>query len=321
MKEDSVLNEKQRDRDMNDTIKVGFCVAYDWNLLANALPLVYNSADAICLSIDQDRLTWANQPAPIDERAFRQFVRSIDVSNKIDIYEDNFHLPELTSAQNEVRQRQLMAARMGSGGWYIQLDCDEYFLDFAGFVRYLKAFPRRPYSFNVCCQFVTLYKKVKDGFLYVDPEVPRYFEFMQVASRTPSYEHGRRNGNFNVLAPFVMVHQSWARSEDEILLKLSNWGHKDDFDGQKYFEFWRGIDETNFKSVRHLHPIHAGEWPSLRFVQCDNVGEMLSKSKPGDFPSLNPVSRFMRNSRFLSALTMRTRSLLNGIIGLTTKQS
>lgn len=40
-------------------IKVGFCVAYDWNLLHVSIPKIYDDADVICLSIDKNRRSWA----------------------------------------------------------------------------------------------------------------------------------------------------------------------------------------------------------------------------------------------------------------------
>jgi len=39
-------------------IKVGFCVAYDWHLLRNSLPLIYPHADMICLSLDKNSRAW-----------------------------------------------------------------------------------------------------------------------------------------------------------------------------------------------------------------------------------------------------------------------
>ena len=49
-------------------IKVGYCVAYDWDLLAYSLPLVYDYADKICLSIDIDYTSWGGTPFSFDEK-------------------------------------------------------------------------------------------------------------------------------------------------------------------------------------------------------------------------------------------------------------
>ena len=52
-------------------IKVGFCVAYDWELLKNSIPRVYNAADTICLSIDKNRTSWSGKKYDFDESAFQ----------------------------------------------------------------------------------------------------------------------------------------------------------------------------------------------------------------------------------------------------------
>src|SRR5689334_5152113 len=109
-------------------IKVGFCVAYDWDMLKKSVPIIYPFADVICLSIDINRRSWNGQPYLFDEQAFRAWLTKIDVDNKIDLYEDDFALLNLSAMENDNRQRNLMAKRMKKGGWHIQIDSDEYFL-------------------------------------------------------------------------------------------------------------------------------------------------------------------------------------------------
>ena len=64
-----------------DLIKIGFCVAYDWHLLRYSLPLIYDHADYICLSIDKDRISWAGEKFSFDENSFKSFVQAIDKEN------------------------------------------------------------------------------------------------------------------------------------------------------------------------------------------------------------------------------------------------
>ncbi len=86
----------------DDSIKIGICVAYDWPLLANALPLVYAEADLIVLSVDVDRKSWSGKPFAWDEGAFRSLISSIDTGNKISVIEEDFHLASMTPMENEV---------------------------------------------------------------------------------------------------------------------------------------------------------------------------------------------------------------------------
>ena len=96
-------------------IKVGYCVAYDWELLKKSIPRVYDYADVICLSIDKNRRSWGGERYAFDEEAFLKWTKEIDVQSKLLIYEDDFFLPELQSIENDNRQRNLMAQFLGEG--------------------------------------------------------------------------------------------------------------------------------------------------------------------------------------------------------------
>ena len=106
---------------------------------------------------------------------------------------------------------------------------------------------------------------------------------MPIATNVPIYEYGRKNGHFNHQSPFFMVHDTWARSEEEILQKIQNWGHKTDFDVMKYFEFWNGTwncDERILRMQSHSHSVvtynssSSNYWTSLILAlmsYCINV--------------------------------------------------
>lgn len=287
---------------MNNTIKVGFCIAYDWKLLEYALPLVYQAADEIFLSIDIDRKTWANSSYEWDQEEFKKLIGSIDLKNKIRLYEDNFHLAELTTMENEVRQRNMMAAKMGPGGWHIQLDCDEYFIGFEEFVKYLKSLSPKNYKFNVCCSLVTLFKQVESGFLYIVPDTLQKIEFIQIATRTPHYQFGRRNGDFNIYTNFKIIHQSWARSEEEVHQKIINWGHNSDFDSEYFVNFWKSLNESNYKAIKNFHPLKSTMWTSLRIVQVSSMEECIEHLKKLNPLPLSKAEIFFKNSRLLSKI-------------------
>ena len=106
-------------------IKTGFLVAYDYEMLKNAIPCVYNSSDVICLCIDKNRQTWSGNIFDIDP-SFFQWLDSYDVKNKITIYEDEFYKDAMSAKEMETNQRQKMASYLGLDGWHIQLDVDEY---------------------------------------------------------------------------------------------------------------------------------------------------------------------------------------------------
>jgi hypothetical protein len=294
----------------SDLIKVGFCVAYDWPMLRQSLPLVYQAADFICISIDKEKISWAGNNFDFDERAFRAFIGSIDKKKKITVFEDDFHKPTLTPMENEVRQRNQMAARMGAGGWHIQLDADEYFTEFDSFANYLRV-SSLDAATNVSCALITLFKRTENGFLFIDPVKTENVEVIAVASQKPYYEYGRKNGYFNHLAPFKIIHQSWARGEDEIMSKVTNWGHRTDFDVMRFVDFWKSLDEVNYKKAINFHPIEPAHWPALKLVKSKSVEELIGRQHEIEFPQFSNLELAWKNSKMVSRIKHVFRLLWN----------
>jgi hypothetical protein len=286
-----------------NVIKIGFCVAYDWHLLKYALPLVYRKANVICLTLDKDRISWSGNQFPFDNLAFYQLIREIDHDKKIKIMEEDYHQPGLSPMQNEVRQRNKMADYLGEGGWHIQLDCDEYLIDFGQFVQYLERIPSYAQSkSNVCCPWLVLYKQLENGFLVVDAQEKEDLEFIQVATREPKYEYGRRNGNFNLYTPFPLLHQSWARPAEEVHTKILNWGHSRDFDGEKYFKFWDSLNEQNYVEAKNFHPVVPDQFKALKFVPSASVADLIENTNRVVHPRYSFFDLVLKNSKTLSRL-------------------
>ena len=276
-------------------------MAYDWSLLRHSLPLVYREANNICLTIDRDRRSWSGQKFDFDEGSFFHFINEIDIDRKIQIIQEDFHISGLTPMQNEVRQRNKMAEHLGKGGWHIQLDCDEYFLEFGVFVKFLKGLPgRKRTRVNMACPLITLFKKTSGGFFYVVP-APGVVEFIQIATQEPSYEYGRRNGNFNICTDFFILHQSWARTETDVRIKVENWGHRLDFDGEAYVQKWLRLDASNFKTFKNFHPLQPEIWPALNFIRAADEAELILHPPCISFPYSKWELR-LKNNRNLAQM-------------------
>lgn len=290
-------------------IKVGICVAYDWALLKNSLPRIYRDADVICLGLDKDRHAWSCEPYPFDNQNFFQFIESIDVEKKIIVYEDDFSIPSLDKRANCNRHRTLIAEKLGQGGWHIQIDADEYFIDFAGYVKYLKRFNPDPKpnqkAINICCPFIPLIKKVTGGYLMVDfrNSLP---EIIPMATNRPDYQRARQNGHFNHLAPFFVIHDTWSRSEEELWYKINNWGHaseelKEESGRISYFNLWKSLDRQNCRYVSNFHPIKPEVWPALSFSDGNNLEDFLQKLELPIFP-LSSLQLGIRNNRNIARI-------------------
>lgn len=255
-------------------IKVGFLVSYDYQMLKTSLPLVYADADEIFLAIDYQRRTWSGNSFELPDEFFRWIVE-LDHEHKIQIYEDDFYDKNLTVKENDTRERNLLGARMGAGGWHVQIDSDEYFVDFSMFVEKLKRLHvSNPTTVHV--PWISLFKKVEGGFLYIKGEK----EFCPIATNHPVYTDYRLNvTNQRVESDSIVVHESWARNENALEKKLTNWSHKDDFNVQSYFTLWKAIDSETAKYVRNFHPLTPKIWNSLQFVPSNDVEETFTYFK------------------------------------------
>lgn len=297
-------------------IKVGFCVAYDWELLKNSIPRIYKEADVICLAVDKDHHSWSCNPYDFDKKAFESFVKSIDNEDKIDIYEDDFSLPELNARENCNRHRCLIAERMGKGGWHLQIDSDEYFLNFSSFVSTLKKNNANPTgdekAVNVICPVVPLIRKCETGFLYVD-FTNKPLEYMPIASNKPDYQRARVNGHFNIKTNAVIIHETWARDEKILRFKTSNWGHsaeelKSAQTRESYISLWKSLDQNNYQYISNFHPASPETWPSLAYLEVDTIQDFLDKFNPSPL-FLKNWNLAIKNNRNLARLKHYTKKL------------
>lgn len=287
-------------------IKVGFCVAYDWHLLRNSIPPIYDRADRICLALDKDRHSWSCNPYDFDDKAFFSFVKSIDISHKIDVYEDDFSIPSLSARDNCNRHRKLISERLGLGGWHVQIDSDEYFLDFNNFADILLKINSHPTGrekpVNVLANSITLFKKLDSGYLYVSCEKGK-IEAVPIATNLPHYERARHNGHFNIHTNAFFLHESWARDAEQLNFKISNWGHAAEelkmvAYRYSYLRLWNALDENNFFFVKDFHPASPKTWPRLDFVPGKTIEELRGHFKRLAF-SRSVLGIFFRNSRLL----------------------
>lgn len=262
-------------------IQVGFLISYDYELLKNALPRVYDEADTIFLAIDKDRKTWNGASFSIDD-SFFTWINEVDSQNKIVIYEDNFYVENLTTMECEVRERKMLSEKMGLGNWLIQLDADEYFLDFKKFVSdirkyngYLKS--PKAQEIQISAYLVNIYKFVEDGFLYVD-EPTRCL----TATNIPNYKVGRNTRKRIIYTDNLILHETLSRSEKELETKFKNWGHKNELNPH-FLEKWKSASKENYQDLKDVFYIEPEKWKSLSYVAGKNIDEVSTNFNSKDF--------------------------------------
>lgn len=179
-------------------IHVGILISYDYQYAPTCIRQIYNHADRITLAIDVNRRTWNGEKYAMSED-FLKGIKASDPERKIHIYEDDFSIPGLSAMENDTRERNMLAERMGSAEdqWHIQVDSDEYFVDFGAFVSFLHAIEKKVHKpLSVWVEWVTLLKKDPDGFLYVDNASRK--EMAVVATNDPHYTAARLNTSLKI---------------------------------------------------------------------------------------------------------------------------
>lgn len=252
----------------NMPIKVGMLLSYDYEFVENSLPLLYPYADYIALAVDKDRKTWSGELFEIPD-SFFTWLKKFDTDNKIHIYEDSFHVPSLKAIECDTRERNMLAKFMGEGGWHLQIDSDEYFIDFEKFIKYLKTLDISTPTL-VHARWMTMFKKINHNYFLI-----RTNERFPVATNNPHYSIVRHSEcQTNIYTDFEVLHQSWARDENEIKQKLRNWGHNVDFDVDSYYQLWKTINRQTYKYIKSFHPLDPWLWPSLEYFEAKNIKEL-----------------------------------------------
>lgn len=276
-------------------VTVGFLVSYDYEFLKQSIPLIYNETDRIVLALDENNTTWSGNKFTISDDFF-DWITSFDKKNKIEFYRDNFYDKNLTSMENDTRERTMLSHYIGKDCWYIQLDSDELFINFKGFVEALKRNSRllinpEKNQVQICLFFVNLFKKVEGGYLYVS----KPYEPFTIATNFINYRTARVTFGRKKYLPFFVVHNTWARENDEIYLKLNNWSHNKDFDVEAYFSFWKSVSKSNFKSQENIHPVEGKKWQKLGFCPGENLNEVVNYFENHKKLSISKLFLFGKN--------------------------
>ncbi len=253
-------------------IQTGFLVSYDYEKLKKSIPPVYEHSDQIFLALDHENRTWTGNKFEIND-SFFSWIEEFDTEKKIIIYKDNFYIPELSPIDNDTRERQMLGEKMGIGNWIIQIDADEFFLDFDKFVKTLKKHDRfldNPKKNKV--QFsgflINIYKYLDKGLLYVDDAT----KFM-VATNYPNYKRARNTKERVIYVPHYALHETLSRTEEELAFKISNWGHKDEINSD-FFTKWKLANETNYKQLKDLFYLNPKIWKSLGYFPSENLQDI-----------------------------------------------
>lgn len=275
-------------------IQVGFLMSYDYEKLKNSIPPVYKDADAIFIAVDKNYRTWSGQNFKIND-SFFEWLKAYDKENKITIYSDDFYMPELSAIENDNHERHKLSLKMGIGNWLIQIDSDEYFIDFKKFVSDLRKYDRflddpEKNQVQIAAFLINMYKYTDEGMLYVD-KVTRGL----MATNYPDYKVARNTRKRIIYTPNVLWHETLARTEEEIEFKLRNWGHNVDVNIEKFMAKWNSVNKNNYKSLRGFFYMEPEKWNELDYVKGNTIEEI---TKNFDANKLVPSSFYILKKNF-----------------------
>ena len=261
-------------------IHVGFLLSYDYELLKIALPPVYKSSDRIFIAIDKEYLTWSGNKFTVDT-SFFDWLKAFDVDDKIELYFDTFYVPNLTTTQMDTRERKMLSDKMGIGNWLIQIDSDEYFIDFEGFVTQIKKYDHyldqpEKHKIQIAAFWVIIYKYTENGILYVDKPMKSIF-----ATNYPNYKAFRRTNERVIYLDSLVLHESVSRTEEELRYKLKNWSHNTHVNNS-FLDKWLKVNESNYKEYSDFYYIEPSRWKTLDYFPTKNIEEinqLAQKSK------------------------------------------
>lgn len=275
-------------------IHVGFLLSYDYELLRNSIPRVYDSADAIFIAVDKDLRTWSGENFTVSDEFF-EWLKNFDTKNKITIYRDDFYDSNLSAIENDNRERHMLSLKMGIGNWLVQVDSDEYFLDFKKFVADLRKYDKfldnpEKNRIQIACYLINMYKYTDNGVLYVN-KVTRGL----MATNYPDYKIARHTRQRVIYTPNVLWHESLSRDEKAIEFKLRNWGHNVDVNVEEFMNKWKSVNKQNYQSMSNFFYMNPKKWKKLEFVEGNTIDEI---SQNFDGKKMIPSSVFMFRKNF-----------------------
>ncbi len=274
-------------------IHVGFLLSYDYELLKIALPPVYKSSDRIFIAIDKDYLTWSGNKFTVDP-SFFDWLKAFDVDDKIELYFDTFYVPNLTTTQMDTRERKMLSDKMGIGNWLIQIDSDEYFIDFEGFVSQIKKYDHyldypEKNKIQIAAFWVIIYKYTENGILYVDKPMKSIF-----ATNYPNYKAFRRTNERVIYLDSLVLHESVSRTEEELRYKLKNWSHNTHVNNS-FLDKWLKVNESNYKEYSDFYYIEPKRWKSLDYFPTKNISEINQLAQKSKNLKITKTYLFFKN--------------------------
>ncbi len=235
-------------------------LSYDYKYAYDAIKSYYDIADEIILGYDKDFISWAGNKFEINLTELEEFIKDIEGHGpkKIKLISGKYH-GFVNPMENEVYERNMLKDACSLSNWIIQIDCDERLINPNEFKSWIETAPK---DRLITANWMSIFKIIDNKKIIIDAK-----EKVRIGTWGFSlYESGRGTKQKELESPLLLSHYSWGRTPEELWQKLTNWGHKNDFDTSEFFELWKSVNLDNYKDFKNIHPLNGTDWPSLKIL-------------------------------------------------------
>ena len=259
-------------------ISVISLISYDAEYLPASIQTYYPYVDEIVLGLDKDRISWSNNKFSFDEDKLWKQLEKIDVDDKIHIIEENFH-KSAVPIENDNAERNFLKEHC-THDWILSIDADEELVNSKEFFnRWLPIVAPYRHKVDIQMTWFLPFKEFENDYLVIANPDHRWFKGDTqgvMTTKSSTYTYCRwTNQKRVIMSPLASVHWSFCRSEENLAVKLNNFGHSEKSKNDPFFNNWKiaNLDNyqalTNFKSSGY----GANQWPQLiRISKQDFAG-------------------------------------------------
>lgn len=249
-------------------ISVISLISYDAEYLPESIKAYYPYVNEIVLGLDKDRITWSNNKFTFDEDKLWSELQKIDKDDKIKVVEHNFHESKIP-LENDNFERNYLKSQC-TYDWILSIDADEVLVSPKSF--FYKFCPIvAPYrqKVDIAMTWLLPMKEFENDFLVIANPDHRWFKGdtqAVMSSKDKTFTYCRWTENRRVIpSPLCSVHWSFCRTEENLLQKLSNFGHSDKTASDPFLNNWRIVNLDNYEALTNFKTSGYGnnQWPRL----------------------------------------------------------
>jgi hypothetical protein len=255
-------------QDQRVPVSVISLISYDASYLPESIKSYYPYVDEIVLGLDKDRISWSNNKFSFDEDSLWKKLGEIDTEDKIRIVEEDFHKSKVP-IENDNAERNFLKEQC-THDWILSVDADEELLNTKEFFhKWLPIFAPYRYKVDVQMTWLLPFKEFENDILVIANPDNRWFKGDTqgvMTTKASTYTYCRwTNQTKAIMSPLVALHWSFCRTEENLAVKLQNFGHSDRTNSDPFFNNWKIANLDNYHALTNFKTSGYGsnQWSKL----------------------------------------------------------